>query len=205
MDTKTGPRLRADLVGRATGDVAEKPEVGLKRLFVLAAILVGAGNLALGQQAPDAQTVARLRMLFPTGASFSPKEGEPPHFKAFGPGGRGAQPIIGYAFWTTEAVPLERGYGGPIPILVGIDTKGVLTGVSVGEHREPYGDFSIDRAEFPAQFRNKDVRDPFKLGGDIDAVSRATITMSAAVRTIRNGSRRIARQLIAPPTEAAKP
>jgi Na+-translocating ferredoxin:NAD+ oxidoreductase RnfG subunit len=88
---------------------------------------------------------------------------------------------------------------------VGIDTKGILTGISVGEHREPYGDFSIDRAEFPAQFRNKDVRDPFKLGGDIDAVSRATITMSAAVRTIRNGSRRIARQLIAPPSEAARP
>jgi Na+-translocating ferredoxin:NAD+ oxidoreductase RnfG subunit len=44
------------------------------------------------------------------------------------------------------------------------------------------------------------VRDPFKLGGDIDAVSRATITMSAAVRAVRNGSRRIARQLIAPPS-----
>ena len=41
--------------------------------------------------------------------------------------------------------PLERGYGGPIAMLVGIDTKGVLTGVVVGEHHEPYGDFSIDR------------------------------------------------------------
>ena len=148
---------------------------------------------------------ARLKSLFPAAASFSAKEGEPPHFTAYGPGGRGSQGIIGYAFWTTEVVPLERGYGGPIPILVGIDMKGILTGVSVGDHREPYGDFSIDRAEFPAQFRNKDVRDPFKLGSDIDAVSRATITMSAAVRTIRNGARRIARQLIAPPSEPEKP
>jgi hypothetical protein len=84
-------------------------------------------------------------------------------------------------------------------MLVGINTKGVLTGIVIGEHHEPYGDFSIDRPEFAATFRNKDVRDPFKLGEDVDAVSRATITMSSAVRTIRNGSRRIARQLIAPP------
>lgn len=172
-------------------------EAGLKRLFVIASFLVGAGSLVLGQGA-DARLTARLKSLFPAAASFSPKEGEPPHFTVYGPGA--GKPILGYAFWTTEVVPLERGYGGPIPILVGIDMKGVLAGIVVGEHREPYGDFSIDRAEFPAQFRNKDIRDPFKLGGDIDAVSRATITMSAAVRTIRNGSRRIARQLIAPPS-----
>jgi hypothetical protein len=50
--------------------------------------------------------------------------------------------------------------------------------------------------QFAAQFRNKDVRDPFKLGEDIDAVSRATITMSSAVRSIRNASRRVARTLL---------
>ena len=94
---------------------------------------------------------------------------------------------------------LERGYGGPIAILVGLDTKGTLTGVIVGEHHEPYGDFSIDLPSFAAQFRNKDVRDPFKLGEDVDAVSRATITMSSAVRTIRNSARRIARSYLTPP------
>ncbi len=188
---------------RRVTTIIPSPEAVLQRLFVIAAFLIGASSLATGQGA-DARLAARLKMLFPAAASFSPKEGEPPHFKAYGPGARGSQPIVGYAFWTTEVVPLERGYGGPIPILVGIDTKGVLSAIVVGEHREPYGDFSIDRAEFPAQFRNKDVRDPFKLGGDIDAVSRATITMSAATRAIRNGSRRIARQLIAPPSETYK-
>lgn len=98
-------------------------------------------------------------------------------------------------------VPLERGYGGPIAILVGLDTKGMLTGISLGEHHEPYGDFSIDPPQFAAQFKNKDVRDAFKLGEDVDAVSRATITMSSAVRAIRNSSRRVARQLIAPPAK----
>ena len=140
---------------------------------------------------------ARLKQLFPSATAFSPKGGEPPHFKAYA--GPGTQNVAGYAFYTTEVSPLERGYGGPIVMLVGIDTKGVLTGVVIADHHEPYGDFSIDRPHFAAQFRNKDVRDPFKLGGDIDAVSRATITMSSAVRAIRNSARRVARELIAPP------
>lgn len=107
--------------------------------------------------------------------------------------------MLGYAVWTTEVVPLERGYGGPIAILVGVDAKGVITGIVMGDHHEPYGDFSIDRPEFAAQFRGKDVRDAFRLGQDIDAVSRATITMSSAVRAVRNSARRVARQFIAPP------
>jgi NosR/NirI family nitrous oxide reductase transcriptional regulator len=163
------------------------------------ALLVGSAVLITAGQAPDAQQ-QRLRQLFPSATAFSPKEGEPPHFKAFA-GTGSSRTLLGYAFWTTELSPLERGYGGPIAMLVGINTKGVLTGIVIGEHHEPYGDFSIDRPEFAATFRNKDVRDPFKLGEDVDAVSRATITMSSAVRTIRNGSRRIARQLIAPPAQ----
>jgi transcriptional regulator of nitric oxide reductase len=152
--------------------------------------------MTTGAQSTDVLQ-ARLKQLFPAATAFSPKAGEPRHFKAFA--GPGSQNVIGYAFWTTEVTPLERGYGGPIVMLVGIDVKGILTGVLITDHHEPYGDFSIDRPAFAAQFRGKDVRDPFKLGADIDAVSRATITMSSAVRAIRNSARRVARELIAPP------
>jgi NosR/NirI family transcriptional regulator, nitrous oxide reductase regulator len=179
--------------------------VGLGKSLVLLALLVGSSALALagGQAGVDQAQLARLKQLFPAATSFSPKGGEPIHYKAYTGGARGEQAVIGYAFWTTEIVPLERGYGGPIVMLVGINTKGLLTGLIMGEHHEPYGDFSIDRAVFAATFKNKDVRDPFKLGADVDAVSRATITMSSAVRAIRNASRRIARELIAPPAPAA--
>ena len=149
-----------------------------------------------GGQSPDLQ--ARLKQLFPSATAFSPKEGDPPHFKAY-QGSGPSRTTVGYAFWTTEASPLERGYGGPIAMLVGLDLKGVITGVIMGEHHEPYGDFSIDRPVFAATFRNKSIRDPFRLGEDVDAVSRATITMSSAVRSIRNGARRIARAYITPP------
>jgi NosR/NirI family nitrous oxide reductase transcriptional regulator len=172
-------------------------------LVILGALLVGSGGLAVGQAGIDASALDKLKRLFPAATTFSPKEGEPLHFTAYATDGRGAKTLLGYAFWTTEVVPLERGYGGPIVMLVGIDTKGILSGVIVGEHHEPYGSFSIDMPAFPAQFKGKDVRDPFKLGEDIDAVSRATITMSSAVRTIKNASRRVARQLLTP--EGAKP
>ena len=160
-------------------------------LFTAGAVLVTAG----GQTSVD----PRLRQLFPTATSFSPKEGDPPHYKAYR-GDPSDRTLLGYAFWTTELLPLERGYGGPIAVLIGLDTKGTLTGIVVGSHHEPYGDFSIDPPRFAAQFKGKDVRDKFRLGDDIDSVSRATITMSSAVRTIRNSARRMARQFLAPPS-----
>jgi transcriptional regulator of nitric oxide reductase len=178
----------------------------LQRLVALIALVAAGGTLifAGGQAGIDAQQQTRLKRLFPSATTFAPKSGDPPHFTAYAADARGAQTTLGYAFWTTEVVPLERGYGGPIVMLVGMDMKGFLTGVIVAEHHEPYGDFSIEPPHFAEQFRNKDVRDPFKLGQDIDAVSRATITMSSAVRAVRNASRRVARQLLTP-QEAGKP
>jgi NosR/NirI family nitrous oxide reductase transcriptional regulator len=159
-----------------------------------------AGVLLVAQAPPDARLRAQLGQLFPSAVSFSTKGGDPPHIKAFGgPAGVSSPPVVGYAFWTTELEPLERGYDGPIKILVGLDPKGVLTGIVVVEHNEPYGNFSIDLPRFPAQFRGKSVRDPFRVGADVDAVSRATITVTSASRAVRNSARRVARQLLAPP------
>lgn len=148
----------------------------------------------------DARLQAQLRQLFPQAASFSAKGGEPPHFKALDQ----RQAVTGYAFWTTELEPLERGYDGPIKILVGLDPHGVLTGIIVAEHNEPYGNFSIDRPRFPEQFRGKSIRDPFRVGGDIHAVSRATMTVASAARAVRNSARRVARQLLTPPRLASR-
>ncbi|HVG71294.1 MAG TPA: FMN-binding protein [Vicinamibacterales bacterium] len=167
----------------------------LKRAAAAVTLAVGATIVMTAQSTNPLQ--ARLKQLFPAATAFSPKGGEPPHFKALA--GPKSQDLIGYAFLTTEVSPLERGYGGPIVMLVGIDLKGILTGIVITDHHEPYGDFSIDRPNFAATFKGKDVRDPFRLGTDVDAVSRATITMSSAVRAIRNSARRVARELIAPP------
>ena len=166
-------------------------------------LVLAASVAAAGQQPPpgDAKLRAQLMQLFPAAKAFSAKSGEPPHFKAYAVDPVSSAPAIGYAFWTTELEPLERGFDGPIKILVGMDPKGILTGIIVAQHNEPYGNFSIEPPAFAAQFRGKNIRDAFKVGADIDAVSRATMTVSSAARAIRNSARRVARQLLTPPAQ----
>jgi transcriptional regulator of nitric oxide reductase len=171
----------------------------------LATIIIGLALLAIGgadgQAVNDPATLGLLKKLFPNAAAFAPKAGSPPAFKALASDAKDAQ-VLGYAYWTTEIEPLERGYDGPIKMLVGMDTMGTLTGVIVTDDREPYGYFSVETPEFAAQFKNKSVRDPFKVGQDIDAISRATISVTSASRAVRNSSRKVARAYLAPASPA---
>ena len=73
---------------------------------------------------------------------------------------------------------------------------GSLTGITLISHQEPFGYFSIETEGFRAQFVGKSILDPFRVGRDVDAIARATITVSSAVRGLRNAARRIARQYV---------
>jgi len=155
--------------------------------------------LALGARIlTNPNPAAELKQLFPQAAAFSPLAGDPLHFTAYGvdPKSNPAAPPIGYAFWTTDMVPEEHGYHGPIHILVGLDLKGTITGAIVDYHSEPYGYFSVEPPRFGAQFKGKTVKDPFIVGRDVDAVSRASISINSATRAIRDGSRTMAAKLI---------
>jgi transcriptional regulator of nitric oxide reductase len=161
---------------------------------------------ARGQGVTDPDLVKQLQRLFPAAASFSPKGGSPAVYKAFGPAAAGkAGDVLGFAYWTTEIEPLERGFDGPIKMLVGLNMSGALTGIIVTENREPYGYFSVDLPEFAAQFKDKNIRDAFKVGVDVDAISRATISVTSASRAIRNSSRKVARAYLTPAGSAAAP
>ncbi len=141
-----------------------------------------------------------LKQLFPTAAAFSPPGGNPPHVTAYrtDPNTDPAASPIGFGFWTTDLVPNERGYHGPIRILVGMDMAGILAGVVVDSDTEPYGYFSIEPPKFAAQFKGKNIRDGFRVGGDIDAVSRASLSIGSATRAIRDSSRMVAKALLTP-------
>jgi transcriptional regulator of nitric oxide reductase len=170
--------------------------------LAIGVVLLGVG--ASGQVTHDPELLGQLKKLFPSAASFSAKTGSPAHFKAFGPAAAGQEgELLGLAYWTTELEPLERGFDGPIKMLVGLNPAGEITGVIVTDHREPYGYFSVDLPEWPKQFEGKSIRDAFKVGADVDAISRATITVQSASRAIRNSSRKIARAHLAPPSPPA--
>jgi transcriptional regulator of nitric oxide reductase len=174
------------------------------RFAAMAAGIVLLAVGASGQSSNDAELESRLKKLFPSAATFSAKTGSPAHYKAFGPAADGKEgEVLGLAYWTTELEPLERGFDGPIKMLVGLNPAGEVTGVIVTDHREPYGYFSVDLADWPKQFEGKSIRDAFKVGADVDAISRATITVQSASRAIRNSSRKIARAHLAPPAPPA--
>lgn len=191
-----GPGIIADL---------ERHPV-LKRLASTLAVVCSVGTTIVVAQRiitnpkPDAE----LKQVFPAAVAFSALGGDPLHFNVYGvdPKTNPAAPPIGIVFWTTDMVPQEHGYHGPIHILVGLDLKGTITGAVVDYHSEPYGYFSVEPPKFAAQFKGKTIRDPFIVGRDVDAVSRASITIASAARAVRDGSRLAANKLLAP--EAGK-
>jgi transcriptional regulator of nitric oxide reductase len=178
----------------------------MKPLLAAAAIILTLTAVAVGAQQRvagfiDPLPTARLAQLFPAAAAFTPRgDADPLYFTAYAEDPktrRGARPI-GYAFWTSDLVPGELGYHGHIHMLIGMDTRGRLTGVIVDWHTEPYGEISIERPEFAVQFKGKSIRDRFEFGVDVDAVSRATITVRAAAREIRESARMVARVVLKP-------
>ena len=88
--------------------------------------------------------------------------------------------LAGVAFVTTEVAPEESwGYRDQITTLIGIDTTGKIIGVKVlSEFENPRytKGLLVDGSWFLKQFEGKDVGDNLILGGDIDAITGATIT-----------------------------
>jgi len=139
-----------------------------------------------------------LKEVFPQADFFSVKAGKYPHNKAFKAAPQGGEStLLGFVFMTNEVEPDEWGYAGPIEILVGLTTDGVITAVKVVYHREPFGSFSIATPEFAAQFKGKKILDAFEVGRDIDGVTRATISVDGATRVIKKSTRHILRQYLA--------
>ena len=146
----------------------------------------------LGQSAQISEE--QLTVVLPQAERFSTKQGEPPVYIGYASSAEDAE-IVGYAFETTDFEPQEIGYSAPIEVLVGIDLEGELAGIEILFYRESYksirGDF-LNSERFPNQFAGKSVADGFRVGRDIDGVSRATISSWAVSRGIRNSAREVA-------------
>jgi transcriptional regulator of nitric oxide reductase len=149
----------------------------------------------------DPMPTDKLKQLFPKAAAFTPRgEKDPLYFTAYSadPAKSPSSKPIGWAFWTIDLVPGELGYHGHIHMLIGMNTAGRIAGVIMDINTEPYGDISINRPEFPLQFKGKSIRDRFEVGQDVDVTSRATISVRAAAREIRESARMVARAVLTP-------
>ncbi len=97
--------------------------------------------------------------------------------------------VIGAAFLAIA----PGGYSGPIEVLVGVDTAGVVTGVEIVKHAETPGLGSkITTPMFKGQFIGKSVKDPanwsvMKDGGPFKQITGATISSRAVTSAIASG------------------
>lgn len=161
------------------------------------ACLISFPSYAQPALVPDAEM---MRRVMPGADSFSEKTGAPPVYRAYHTGSDGSQELVGYLFETPDLPPEEVGYSAPIDVLVGMNLDGVLTGIQVLNYRESYrsirGDF-LATERFPNQFEDKSISEGFRVGRDVDGVSRATITSWAVSRGIRNAARRVAQAYLA--------
>ena len=121
------------------------------------------------------------REVLPAAESFTEVEG------TTGSAGYTADGVLcGYVF--TEEV---KGYGGALSVMVGIDTTGTVTGVSVLEHNETPGlGGNVTKSEFYSQFTGlsaditatKNAANP--ANNEIKAVTGATISSKAVTKAV---------------------
>ena len=99
--------------------------------------------------------------------------------------------VIGYVFLTAPA-----GYAGEISVMVGIDDKGLVSGVEIGDNKETPGLGSKAKdKEFKSQYYNKKydvinvVKGKTQKDDEIQAISGATITSKAVSKGIQQASK----------------
>lgn len=75
------------------------------------------------------------------------------------------------------------GYAGPVEVIVGIDNKGIITGIEILSHRETPGlGARITESFFLNRFKGKQLVEEIRIkadGGDIDAITGATVSSHA--------------------------
>ncbi len=109
---------------------------------------------------------------------FSPKKG------AYYPSVEGV-----IAFNTYDIAPEIKGYAGPIKLLIVLGPDGKIRGIRLLEHREtPNYVHRMETPGFLGQFLGKDINDPFLVDRDIDGITRATVSVEALAKTVRESS-----------------
>jgi NosR/NirI family nitrous oxide reductase transcriptional regulator len=143
--------------------------------------------------------------------NFSDRKGSPPYVEAY-KNVSGQKALVGYVFLTTDIVDIPAYSGKPVVTLVGMNTKGVMTGIKILKHSEPILLVGIPESkliEFIRQYIGKFVGDKIEIGESkagegavaLDAISGATVTVIAENQAIMRSGYEVARQagIVKPP------
>ncbi|MGE5654017.1 MAG: RnfABCDGE type electron transport complex subunit G [Bacillota bacterium] len=118
-----------------------------------------------------------IQTLLPEATHFEEVRGEDSHYIL---ASRGSDQIGAIVPVTT------KGYGGDMVILVAFRPDGSVHDVTIFSHSETsgIGDKVLD-SRFLGQFINKTVQDKFAVGGDIQAISGATVSSRAVISGVK--------------------
>ena len=112
--------------------------------------------------------------------------------------------LVGYVFLSTDIVDIPGYSGKPVVTLIGMDTRGIITGIRILRHSEPILLVGIPESEltkFTSQYVGKFVGSKFEIGKaqsgyiGIDAISGATVTVISENQVILRCGYEIARQV----------
>ncbi|WP_373322267.1 4Fe-4S binding protein [Paraburkholderia adhaesiva] len=141
--------------------------------------------------------------VLPGANEFSARKGAPPYVEAYANDGH-ARTLKGYVFLSTDIVDIQGYSGKPIVTLIGMDTKGVITGVRVLKHSEPILLVGIPESKllsFLGQYVGLFAGQRFEIGQSssgekgLDAISGATVTAIAENQLISRCAVAVASQV----------
>lgn len=93
---------------------------------------------------------------------------------------------------TGTAVAIEeKGFGGIIKVMMGVDPGEKISGVEIVSHKETPGlGAKVEMEEFRKQFTGKSLESKLTIkkdGGEVDQITGASISSKAVTRAIKNG------------------
>ena len=128
------------------------------------------------------------------------------HGKKEGHGKKDDRKLIGYVFLSTDIVDIPAYSGKPVVTLIGMDTKGIITGVRVLRHSEPIlllGIPELELTKFVNQYLGKFVGSKIEVGAGrpdqgiigLDAITGATVTVIAENQIVLRSGLAVAKQV----------
>jgi NosR/NirI family transcriptional regulator, nitrous oxide reductase regulator len=170
------------------------PRGGYLWVALLAACMLFSASASASGEA-DRQALAKS--IFPIATRIGAMEMDPPSSAVFQRGR-----VIGYLFFTQDVVASKGFSGKPFNIALGIDLDGKIAGAKIIEQHEPIlviGVSAEDLDDFVAQYKGRDIREPVRVvrrirnGGEVDAVSGATISSVVLSDAIMRSAKAVGR------------